>query len=287
MVRCMFRSFGKFFLLVALISCITFSSAQAQLVEGCNPLVMDAMKAKAQAQVAYDVAVISQLISQPDSVLAMTCFNQAASISAVDGGAIFSGDFTIQLTPLITPALQTWYGGGNACDFICPHGKGNGNCYGNRELLCGGPWTGNFANAIGFRSGVINYAINALTPPILDATLLSSPLPVPSFDCTGMADLWNLVRTEGIETGAPFASFNDLVNGVAGVYPVAVDPFLVGADFMSSWDASADQDVFDDLNVAMLALPTPGVDPWIIPDFSVCKTSADVIALADLGIPCP
>ena len=285
MMRCMFKSFGKF-LLVALISCVTFSSARAQ-VEGCNPLVMDAMIAKSQAQVAYDVAVISQLISQPDSVLAMTCFNQAASISAVDGGSIFSGDFTVQLTPLITPALQTWYGSGNTCGFICPNGKGNGNCYGNRLMVCGAGWGGNFANAIGFRSGVINYAVDALTPPIPDATLLSSPLPVPSFDCTGMADLWNLVRTEGIETGAPFASFDDLVNGVAGVYPIPVAPFAVGDDFMASWDASAAQNVFSNLNIAVALMPTPGVAPWIIPDFSKCKTSADVIALADLGIACP
>ncbi|MCK5659116.1 MAG: hypothetical protein KAH96_04495, partial [Alphaproteobacteria bacterium] len=91
MVRRIFRSFGKLFLLAISASFITFSNAQAQLVEGCNPLVMDAMKAKAQAQVAYDVAVISQLISQPDSVLAMSCFNQAANISAKEGGAIFSG----------------------------------------------------------------------------------------------------------------------------------------------------------------------------------------------------
>ncbi|MFH1157967.1 MAG: hypothetical protein V1721_03670 [Pseudomonadota bacterium] len=263
--------------------CLTFSSAQAQVVEGCNPLVMTAMKAKAQAQVAYDVAVISQLISQPDSVLAMSCFNQAANISAKTGGSIFSGDFTVQLTPIITPALQSWYGDGNACGFVCPNGKGNGNCYGNRKLACGGAWVGNFANAIGFQSGTINYAVAGPT----DATILETPMPAPPFNCTGMADLWDLVRTEGIETGAPFATFNDLVNGVAGAYPVPVAPFVVGDDFMSSWDASAGQNVFSDLNLAIAALPTPGIAPWIIPDFSVCKTSADVLALADLGVACP
>ena len=286
MIRRIFRSFGKLFLSVVSVSCITFSSAQAQ-VEGCNPLVMDAMIAKAQAQVAYDVAVISQLISQPDSVLAMSCFNQAANISAKQGGSIFSGDFTVQLEPLITPALQSWYGSGNACGFVCPNGKGGGNCFGNRKLLCGVGWSGNFANALGFRSGMINYAVAGVD----DATVLETPMPVPSFNCTGMADLWNLIRTEGIETGAPFASFDDLVNGAIGVYPPPVPPFVVGDDFMLSWDASAGQnggqDVFNDLNIAMAALPTPGVAPWVIPDFSVCKTSVDVLRLADFAVPCP
>ena len=292
MVHRIFKSFGKLFLSVVFVSCITFSSVQAQLpppnlVEGCNPLVMDAMKAKAQAQVAYDVAVISQLISQPDSVLAMSCFNQAANISAKEGGAIFSGDFTLQLEPLITPALQSWYGSGNTCVFVCPHGNGNGNCFGNRKLLCGAGWNGNFANAIGFKSGMINYAVNSLSPPIPDATALETPMPIPSFNCTGMADLWNLIRTEGIETGAPFATFDDLINGAVGTYPTPVLPFVVGDDFMSSWDASANMGVFNDLNIAMTNLPTPGVLPWVIPDFSACNTSADVLALADFGIPCP
>lgn len=283
MVHRIFKSFGKLFLSVVFVSCITFSSAQAQLAEGCNPLVMDAMKAKAQALVAYDVAVISQFISQPDSVLAMSCFNQAANISAKEGGAIFSGDFTVQLTPLITPALQSWYGSGNICGFVCPNGKGGGNCYGNRKAICGAGWSGNFANAIGFRSGMINYAINGPT----DATILETPMPLLPFNCTGMADLWNLIRTEGIETGAPFASFDDLVNGDVGNYPTAIAGFNIGDDFMSSWDASANMNVFDDLNVAVANLPTPGIASWVIPDFSVCKTSADVLKLADFGVPCP
>ena len=118
-------------------------------------------------------------------------------------------------------------------------------------------------------------------------TALETPMPVPSFNCTGMADLWNLIRTEGIETGAPFATFNDLVNGAVGLYPTPVAPFTVGDDFMSSWDASAGQNIFANLNAAVTAMPTPGVAPWIIPDFSNCVTAGDVLALADFGIPCP
>jgi hypothetical protein len=71
---------------------------------------MKAMEAKAQAKVAYDVAVTDQIVNKPDSVLALTCFNQAAGVSAKDGGDIFSGDFTEDLTPIVSGALEDFYG---------------------------------------------------------------------------------------------------------------------------------------------------------------------------------
>lgn len=47
----------------------------------------------AKARVAMDVGVTEQMIRKPDSVLALTCFDQAARVSAQKGGKIFSGDF--------------------------------------------------------------------------------------------------------------------------------------------------------------------------------------------------
>lgn len=82
---------------------------QAAPVEGCDPKVMAAMEAKAKARVAYDVAVTEQLTDKPDSVLALTCFHQAAGVSAKKGGEIFSGDFTDDLKPIIEPALADTY----------------------------------------------------------------------------------------------------------------------------------------------------------------------------------
>lgn len=67
------------------------------------------MHAKADAQVAYDVSVTDQIIKKPDSVLALTCFNQAAGVSAKEGGAIFSGDFTLDLAKIIVDALKEFY----------------------------------------------------------------------------------------------------------------------------------------------------------------------------------
>lgn len=92
-------------LVTGIMACAFFVSSAA-VAQTCDPQVMDAMQAKAKARVAYDVATTEEIIKKPDSVLAMTCFNQAAGVSAADSGAIFSGDFTSELTPIIEPALS-------------------------------------------------------------------------------------------------------------------------------------------------------------------------------------
>lgn len=91
------------------------TAAHAQAVEGCNPRVLDAMQQKAQAKVVYDVAVAEQITDKPDSVLNMSCFNQAAS-AAASVGAMFSGDFTTDLAPVIVPALTSLYRNFNDAD---------------------------------------------------------------------------------------------------------------------------------------------------------------------------
>lgn len=93
------------------LACFVFasSSVYAQPVPGCNPQVLDAMQKKAQAKVATDVAMTESITDKPDSVLAMTCFNNAAGTSAVRGGSIFSGDFLTSLQPIIEDALNAFY----------------------------------------------------------------------------------------------------------------------------------------------------------------------------------
>lgn len=93
------------------LACFVFASStvHAQPVPGCNPQVLDAMQKKAQAKVATDVAMTESITDKPDSVLAMTCFNNAAGTSANHGGSIFSGDFTTSLQPIIEDALTAFY----------------------------------------------------------------------------------------------------------------------------------------------------------------------------------
>jgi hypothetical protein len=104
----------KLFLSCLSMACALFISAgaHAQAVEGCNPAVLDAMQKKAQARVAYDVAVTEQVVVKPDSVLAMTCFGKAAGVSSERGGNLFSGSFigNINFASVITDALAAFFG---------------------------------------------------------------------------------------------------------------------------------------------------------------------------------
>lgn len=76
------------------VMCVLFftTAAQAQ-IEGCDPAVLEAQQAKGQAKVAYDIAATEQIMVKPDSVLALTCFNRSAGVSAQRGGELFSGSF--------------------------------------------------------------------------------------------------------------------------------------------------------------------------------------------------
>lgn len=95
-------------------ACVVFISfgAHAQAIEGCNPAMLDAGQKKAQALVAYDVAVTEQIVVKPDSVLAMTCFNKAAGVSAERGGNLFSGSFlgNTNFASIIVDALSAFFG---------------------------------------------------------------------------------------------------------------------------------------------------------------------------------
>ncbi|MDP2205712.1 MAG: hypothetical protein Q8K65_05340 [Alphaproteobacteria bacterium] len=109
---------AKFSVKKILFSCMSMAcalfisaAAHAQVVEGCSPAVLDAMQKKAQARVAYDVAVTEQVVVKPDSVLAMTCFGKAAGVSAERGGNLFSGSFfgNTNFASVITDALSAFF----------------------------------------------------------------------------------------------------------------------------------------------------------------------------------
>lgn len=84
----------KYVLSCLSVFCVLFFSTTAQAqIEGCNPDVLAAQQAKGQAKVAYDVASTEQILVKPDSVLALTCVNRSAGVSAERGGNLFSGSF--------------------------------------------------------------------------------------------------------------------------------------------------------------------------------------------------
>jgi len=94
------------------VMCVVFFSTAAQAqIEGCDPAVLEAHQAKGQAQVAYDIAVTEQIMVKPDSVLALTCFNRSAGVSAQRGGELFSGSFigNTSFISLIGDMLQAFF----------------------------------------------------------------------------------------------------------------------------------------------------------------------------------
>lgn len=114
MTRFIFSASGRLLLPVLSVICVTFFSSAVyagQVVAGCDEAIWKALDAKAQAQVAYDVAVTREIIDKPESVLKLTCFKDAAGVSAKKGGAVFSGDFRDDLSNVMPI--------GNGNNFVC------------------------------------------------------------------------------------------------------------------------------------------------------------------------
>jgi len=226
MMRDSFAISKKFILSFLSVACIVAFSHVALAddeVEGCDPRVMDGLNAAAETKVAYDVAVTEQIMNKPNSVLEMTCFNQSAGVAAKAGGAIFSGDFTNEVKPVVEPVLQNHYQ--------------------------------NFA------SGTIG-GIGGNGTQMTD-----------TFNCQEMDKMWKSSENRGIEKGAPYATFDNLVNGTP--------PVGAGSDFMASWNASKQKGTFGRLKTAMDKLPQPN-----IPDFSNTNSSCDVLKTAGIVSSC-
>lgn len=105
-------SVKKYVLSCLSVLCVLFFSATAQAqIEGCDPAILQAQQAKGQAKVAYDIAATEQILVKPDSVLALTCFNRSAGVSAQRGGDLFSGSFigNASFISLIGDMLQAFF----------------------------------------------------------------------------------------------------------------------------------------------------------------------------------
>lgn len=101
------RAFFRPFTLSCLLAgCLAFSGhSLAAPVEGCDDGVLKAQQAVAKLRVAVDKAAIDQVNEvMPSSVLALTCFDQSAGISASTVGETFSGNFS--QNPAFTSVLN-------------------------------------------------------------------------------------------------------------------------------------------------------------------------------------
>jgi hypothetical protein len=221
-------------------------------VEGCDPRVMTAMQATAQARIAASKAIDDEIYDQDDSVLAMTCFNKAAAVSAQQAGMIFSGDFTASLAPVVEDALGAMYN--------------------------------NFTNfSIGGKSGAVDYTTNAVKLPgpgaVYDCTGVSdlwstvngkgvkAGVPYVTFD-----DLVNgATATQKLPGGNG--------NQVGSLYTTS------GTNFKASWNSPNSVSAFNAMQGAVAQLPTPS-----IPSFAGQNTPCDVLVTAGAlpaGTACP
>jgi len=216
------------------------------VAEGCNPKVMDALKAKADAKVAYDVAVTEELVDKPDSVLAMTCFEKSAEVGAETVGGVFSGGFSADLSAGVNAGLEAHYDNFK---------EGTADA----RSVAGGE---NSAYNLMVSGGQFNGSI----------TLNTGNGAAPSFDCDAMDKMWKDSNKEGVRDTP---SFSDVANPPPapppqpGQPPTAPPP--AETDFEKSIEASSnDQQVFQNLKDKTDQLPVHDV-PDFADDDSPCQ----------------
>jgi hypothetical protein len=148
--------------------------AHAAPPEGCDPQIQAAQQAKAQALVVNSKAMDDEIFVQDDSVLALTCFNQSAAISAQSSGDVFSGDFRPFLAPVVDDALTSMYS--------------------------------NFAHSAGASAGAVGYTQT-------DAKMPTASGSAPQYDCKQIQKLWNAVNNQGVKSGTPYPTQSELLSG--------------------------------------------------------------------------
>ncbi len=237
-------------------------STEDDVVAGCDPKVMDALKAKAEAKVAVDVAATEEIMTKPDSVLAMTCFDKASKASSKGAGKIFSGDFHNQSKGTVKAGLDSHYK-----NYTVGEGQGTDGSDADESFYdivfidMGGVEFGGGANA-----GVdVNAGWN---PAGGDGGTAPGPV-VKGFNCDKMDTVYNKNAEKPASKDTPYVGPSDLETGTV--------PDGAGEGFRESMEASKDQGIFQDLEDANANLPDHDV-----PSYTGEETSCEVRAKAGL-----
>ena len=158
-------------LFVALLSCFVFiSSNTVYAVAGCDPAKMQQLQDRSLLKRAAWVGSNEQQTDKAESVHVLTCSPEAFQISAQEGGAIFSGDFSTELNNVIGPVMD--------------------------ELLSN--FIGSFMESVlGSLGGILGGFGGTLLGGLFGG----------SFSCDNMQDLWNGVMLESID---PLSSVGDM-----------------------------------------------------------------------------
>ena len=245
----LFKTFNLFMGCAAL---ITISTSPANAVTpGCNADVWDAMVARAQAQLAYDVAVIEEIIEQPDSVLMLTCFDDSLHVTAENAGEIFSGTFNNRMDDVVGQATDTFVSNNFS------HAMGvdiGGDLYGTGFDASG--TLGGGTNTLGTLTGFSPTGSGAA-----------------SYSCDHMQQVWDDMMAGGINSDVPYMSFEDLVAQAGAALPADPTAFETNINTNASIIATA----ANSAEVLIDNLPVPAV-----PSFAASNTLEDVLTAAGI-----
>lgn len=225
---------------------VTISTSPANAVTaGCNTNVWDAMAERAEAQLLYDVAVLEEIIEQPDSVLMLTCFDDSLGVTAENGGMIFSGTFKSRMNDVVGSATDTFV----TNNFTYAEGTdiGGTDYYTTAHFDAGAALSG--TDSLGTLTGF------SPTPTATGYT----------YACDHMQEVWDDLMDGGINTDVEYYSFDYLANNTLSGTTLFVDTLTTHNSLITGADAS------------ITALPVP-----VVPDFTASLTLADVLTSAGI-----
>lgn len=199
-------------LIATLLSCFVFMSPKPAnaLVAGCDPNKFSHMQDRATLQVGNDLGASQEIIKKMDTVIALTCWPEAAQISANEGGAIFSGGFEAELNNVISDMVDEllnqfvgsflesfgtlggiiggWFGFGGPGSFNCTHMQDMWDDVVTRGINQSAEFLdvdGMIATALGggSASSFIDDNLGAIAPVAanIQAVITAPPTPIPNF----------------------------------------------------------------------------------------------------------
>lgn len=236
---------------------VTISTSPANaLTPGCNADVWDAMTARAQAQLAYDTAVVEEIIEQPDSVLMLTCFDDSLHVTAENGGEIFSGTFNNRLSDVVGAAADAFVSNNFS------HAMGvdiGGDLYATGfEAAAPSGTLGGGTNTLGTLTGFSPTGSGAA-----------------SYSCDHMQQVWDDLMDGGINTDVPYFSFEDLVDQANATLPA--DPTAFETNINTNASLISETADSNSAEALINNLPVPAV-----PTFAAGSTLEDVLTAAGI-----
>lgn len=181
--------------LITGLSATAHAQTSTPTTPGCGDAQWEAQVAAREAYAAVDVADHEERRTQPDSVLATSCFDQWARVSANEGGQIFSGDFTSDMAPIVLQPMQ--------------------------NLL-----NSNFLGSIGRDPDfgqIVTTVLGALLGGIFGGGMTGG-----SFDCSVQQDIYDAQQIQGINPNAQMITIDDAISIVANGQASGGTRFLAG-----------------------------------------------------------